>query len=263
MASCEEHLLNKKQHLALHNAKWGTYHVQVMQGEINDSKRTVVLLGETHLKNEQDDILGKKVVDEFSIVAHEKVNSLKEFTSGYIYEKMIRGFYALGRIFQEDSTITYAMKNPWIEKNNLIHIEQGHHFTPEEKRKIWALVAEAGFQVTLTAATIGSACMIAAGVPLMIYTDGNDHILSGGLVGFGASMITNTFSWIAHKGFDFYGFQSRVLCESRDKSMSENILNAFSTRQDIKKMLVIVGMNHVEGIRDLLIKKGFTAVDLK
>lgn len=249
--SCSPFLSNA-QITALREAGKGDYIVKTVKVDIDGVERTVVVLGETHVKGKADAELGKNVVDQFENVGVEGAEGFKKSILGYALGSIAMGVYKIAEAFGlHPSTIKYAVEKAKDPNANIRveNLEAGHRLTLKDNFKLAVMigtmiptVARAGFYLTpavcgvadsiITFEWIGAALATLWLLKIVPLTE---------MVVQGAAQITGYATFTED-------LRNDVLCGTRDPYMAAAIENRFHQEPDLKNILVIVGSAHVWGV---------------
>lgn len=254
--ACVHRLLNPSQVAALKGANRGDYVVQLVEGRVQGVARTLVLLGETHVKSKRDYKRGADVVNEFAVVGLEGSNT-EDFWLGRATIKLFHAMYALERLFgQAPSTIQYAheLANHY-DAMTLVDLEEGHKFTPQEKVGMRRVFVDMGFQAAMSLTQIGSACSLIASVFMLDPWMGGASVAGVAL----PKIVDSVYGALREREENL----ERVLCGSRNEAMVDNAMKFLRKHPSVRQMLVIVGMSHVPGMTSYFESRGMRASRLE
>lgn len=250
---CEDALLSVKQIEVLKNAEQN-YTSRVVVGEVNGIQRTVVLLGEAHLKGESASEQGKAVVDQFKEMGLEGARpEAHRSVAAWIFVKAVTAIYGAAKALgAKDSTIAYARNRTGADEQGLnIALEEGHSYRFTEQLGLGAIVAASAVEVAIVGGVVGYACMIPAGlITGDIQTALNGYVslpIMGGIA----------YAWNLLTGSLMRKIMIFTLCGSRNEVMVGNIQKLLAERPDTTQLLVIVGNYHVDGMFNILLNSGF------
>jgi hypothetical protein len=240
------------------------YEVAILHGERQGKPRTVVLLGESHIKGSLASRLGKETVQEFEFVGYEKVN-IKRLIAGYALKAVLMATYKLhGYLTNQTygSTIHDAIKmarqnaltGEWPRET--FHVERDH--SPGAAEQLGSVLLPPYF-------VLGSAapptCLLSAcywGLSWAFLPHASSPAGWAAVAAFGTSFalkqIVNLSGGVDNVISNLAGL------EPRNATMVENSIAVFDERADVDKLLVIVGKSHVPGMVHLLEEQGFKQV---
>lgn len=311
--NCEEGLLNADQKAALHQALVEEYSLEVLSKIVNGRARTVVLLGEAHIKNCMAATYGKDVVNCFDHAAVES-SKFDATLASRILSRIVKITYQAAEwVGFEGSTIKYVRdvegrkkvlkdlavrarafgfrsdspaiddfleRIDWQERvirpsrlrellkgmeesgevpTTMIQpptfLELDHVMSPREREGVSVILSNMAFQTSMAAAKVGALCTGLYGLAV------NGELFSDAWKVLGGAMaLSATANFIlARAGLARY--MSDTLCVGRDKTMADNLQALLGSRDDVRQVLVIVGMAHVPGITQHLVGSGFTKTD--
>lgn len=270
--SCQDRLIGQpltdQQHEAILHAHSGDYKIAVLSGQINGMQKTVVLLGEAHVKNEEAKGAGRSVVKQFPLRGLEGA-SVAITWGGKALEWTVSTAYAFNKMFSLgkrkhsstiDDAIETAEEDP-LRKFINIPLEKGH--TPDLAENMQSIILPAQM-FTCGAAFCGDVLhYLEPGNAVSTVTTPLVWIVAGvGLSQTWAAKILRP-RFKDQKWFKFVFAVNYGLINARDKTMVNNVYNALFEYKEEKAILVIVGKDHVDGMRDLLRDQfGFADVPL-
>ena len=277
-------LLTKDQIDVLKRAEQEGYQVSALTGNVDEITRTVVLLGELHVKDEQTHKLGKEVLSLFPLRGLELVFTDNPLALAGLVPVCCLMFllYKIASLAGLDhpSTITTALSEADLEKpdGSLVFKKPSKEGDPEENHapnnvtNIHLEAGSGGF------ATFAGASMLAGGMASPFYFPfvvmGGINILRNNYTALSATTtLAGGYLMLQMAGLypitakQIYGVELEqftpplvfplfyYLLEYRNQIMSRNIYNLFLQRGDEVVMLAIMGKAHIDGITKILTKK--------
>lgn len=250
-SACESHLTEVQQ-FVLERAAKGDYLIVRLEGEVDGISRTVILMGESHVKGTRDAALGKRAVDRFGVVAVEGAEAFKEGLVGRMFGALYTAGYKAAQLFGlKPSTIKHAVERSKESPNELqlIRLEKGHKLSTKDKVKLLTfmgaqvpLLARAAFYLTATGyLTAGAAAdgqyLYALAIPIGMLK----------LVGFIETIFYGAAQITGYQRFKDKLVESMII-DHRDTHMAGVIMDSLKSDPSLQKLLVIVGQAHVPGL---------------
>lgn len=267
-SGCQDLLLREAltpaQKTAILHADSGDYKVSVLWGLIDNKPKTVVLFGEAHLKDSAAKEAGREVVKHFNLRGLEGA-SVEITWGGRVLAWAVHAGYAFNRILtfgkrQHETTIDDAIESAKTSGARNIPLEKGH--VPDLPENIQSIILPTQM-LTCAAAFCGDVLYYLEPTNTVSnVTTPLVWIVAGvGLTqAYGAKLLRPHFK--DEKWFKTIFAINYGLINARDKTMTNNVHKALSEHPDENAILVIVGKDHVDGMRDLL-KQNFGFQDLE
>ncbi len=242
-------------------ANSGDYKVSILETEIEGRFRTVVILGESHLKTKASSVIGQHILKKFN------KRGLEGADLSLLWGEVFFTFFDKFNTFllslndrNESSTISDAFKmsdDLFIENFDL---EEGH--IPNLSEQLASIKTPLSI-----AACVGAVC----GISLDYFFTGNS---------FSSALSTASFSVLGFNLFQSLGSRllsnlshlsiyralfsiQRGFLDGRDLTMAKNTMLLITEENLEEPLLLIVGMDHVKGIEEHLISSyEFKKLDL-
>lgn len=253
-------LLSKSQKIALNRATLESNHYtwRAYSGTVSGQPKTVVILGEGHVKSEKDSNLGKEVMREFEAYGLEGAEFSKLWGNKLLETSMELSLsfvhWAAPSQTSHQSTIYDALEwaasenanhpeNSKLKPIQVFHLEEGHEPSIGEHIESLILPILSLAQIAYVAEQIGEA---------ISSKQIEDALEPLGTLGAFFAAYYGTLAVISKTPPPTQLVSWMELVKNRDRTMTRKTIQALEQNADQKPLLVIVGMGHVEGIGKLL-----------
>jgi hypothetical protein len=231
--TCQE-LLTSQQNSILKKAQQSSwYRVKVLSREIENSTQTVILLGESHVKNTTADQIGRDILNEFEVMGLEGVD-IKKYWNGTFLKFCIRALHKAIKILSfgylgKPSTIFTA---DTLQGKKIIKLEEHHQ--PAWNDQLLSLGVQS---CAILAGTIAAEALLHCVVTL-------PESIQTGL----------NYLKLPLSAISTVGILLPFFTQTRDNAMAEGIQKYFEENKISPPLLVISGALHTAKILKILQK---------
>ena len=276
--------LTESQFFWLKMAQQSDYEVRTLK---SNNGQTVVILGESHLKNLGSSIIGKRLLLEFSYRAHEYASTEKTWGGDLFARYLETAFQEIRTTTDrtQGSTISDAfvpkdqmisslnemMKmveklpdiKPEHSKSRLQEFEYKNYFLennhkPDLKENLYSVIVpmEMLSKVLLAPTALAAWAYPQSFVAEMVLPSLIAIIGVRALQKYTGNKLEPKYG--DQKWFNTIFFDKMALLDARNQTKAKNIISLLEKHPEIQTLLVIVGQLHVEGIEKTLIREGFS-----
>ena len=279
--------LTESQFFWLKMAQQSDYEVRTLK---SNNGQTVVILGESHLKNLGSSIIGKRLLLEFSYRAHEYASTEKTW-GGDLFARYLEAAFREIRTTTDrtqGSTISDAFvpkdqmmsslnemikmveKLPDIKPENsentkakLQEFEYKNYFLennhkPDLKENLYSVIVpvEMLSKVLLAPTALAAWAYPQSFVAEIVLPSVITIIGVRALQKYTGKKLEPKYG--EKKWFNTIFFDKMALLDARNQTKAKNIISLLNNHPEIHSLLVIVGQLHVEGIEKTLLREGFS-----